>query len=121
MKKEMDKYYFDKEKFNKTIKLLKSIYKQLFIEMLDYKSDKVEEDYKEMEYYQLSPLIRVYYPQFSDNITLLNVSFSNTDETYIDTINTFLLTYKFFKENYKKEYDEEKYKDVDIESITFDE
>lgn len=120
MEKNVLKDLFNQKRYNDVISSLKYLYKNLYIEMLDYRKDKVEEEYKEMEYYQLSPMIRKYYPQFSDNITLLNVSLGNPNETYLDVINTLLSTYLFFKENYKLDYDEEKYKDVDVENLTFD-
>lgn len=119
MEKNVLKDLFNQKRYNDVISSLKYLYKNLYIEMLDYRKDKVEEEYKEMEYYQLSPMIRKYYPQFSDNITLLNVSLGNPNETYLDVINTLLSTYLFFKENYKLDYDEEKYKDVDVENLTF--
>lgn len=119
MEKNVLKDLFNQKRYNDVISSLKYLYKNLYIEMLDYRKDKVEEEYKEMEYYQLSPMIRKYYPQFSDNITLLNVSLGNPNETYLDVINTLLSTYLFFKENYKLDYDEEKYRDVDVENLTF--
>ena len=119
MEKNVLKDLFNQKRYNDVISSLKYLYKNLYIEMLDYRRDKVEEQYKEMEYYQLSPMIRKYYPQFSDNITLLNVSLGNPNETYLDVINTLLSTYLFFKENYKLDYDEEKYRDVDVENLTF--
>lgn len=119
MEKNVLKDLFNQKRYNDVISSLKYLYKNLYIEMLDYRRDKVEEEYKEMEYYQLSPMIRKYYPQFSDNITLLNVSLGNPNETYLDVINTLLSTYLFFKENYKLDYDEEKYRDVDVENLTF--
>lgn len=120
MEKNVLKDLFNQKRYNDVIDNLKVLFKDLYIDMLDYRKDKVEEEYKEMEYYQLSPMIRKYYPQFSDNITLLNVSLGNPNETYLDVINTLLSTYLFFKENYKLDYDEEKYKDTDVESLTFD-
>ena len=119
MEKNVLKDLFNQKRYNDVISSLKYLYKNLYIEMLDYRRDKVEEEYKEMEYYQLIPMITKYYPQFSDNITLLNVSLGNPNETYLDVINTLLSTYLFFKENYKLDYDEEKYRDVDVENLTF--
>ena len=120
MEKNILKDLFNQKRYNDVISSLKHLYKILYIEMLDYKKDKVDEEYSDYEYYQLSPMIRKYYPQFSDNITLLNVSLSNPNETYLDVINSLLSTYLFFKENYKLDYDEEKYKDVDVESLEID-
>ena len=84
--------------------------------MLNFKGTEVKEEYNEnSKYYELIPLIRKYYPQFSDNITLLDVSLSNVDESYLDNINDLLTTYLYFKDNYKLDYDKEKYKEYDIE------
>lgn len=119
MEQNILKDLFNQERYNDVIDTLKALFQDLYIDMLDFKKDRVEEEYKDLEYHQLSPMIRKYYPQFSDNITLLNVSFADPNETYLDVINTLLSTYLFFKENYKLDYDEEKYKDVDVENLTF--
>lgn len=112
---------FNQKRYNDVIDNLKILYKDLYIQMLDYRKSEmeIEEDYEQMEYFQLSPIIRKYYPQFSDNITLLNVSSANPNESYLDIINTLLSTYLYFKENYKLDYDKEKYRDVDVENLTF--
>ena len=92
---------FNQKRYDEVIENLKIIYVGLYNE--------------NSKYYELIPLIRKYYPQFSDNITLLDVSLSNINESYLDNINDLLTTYLYFKENYKLDYDKEKYKEYDIE------
>ena len=107
---------FSQKRYNEVIENLKIIYVGLYNEMLNFKGNEVKEEYNEnSKYYELIPLIRKYYPQFSDNITLLDVSLSNVNESYLDNINDLLTTYLYFKENYKLDYDKEKYKEYDIE------
>lgn len=117
MSKNSLKELFNQQRYNDVIKNLEYIFKDLYIEMLDFKNDKVKEDYKDLKYYELNSLIRKYYPQFSDNITLLDVSFSDVNQSYLNNINILLTTYLYFKENYKLDYNEEKYKDLDLDDV----
>ena len=84
---------FNQKRYTEVIENLKIIYVGLYNEMLNFKGTEVKEEYNEnSKYYELIPLIRKYYPQFSDNITLLDVSLSNINESYLDNINDLLTT-----------------------------
>ncbi len=117
MEKNLLKDLFNQQRYNDVINNLKYIFSDLYIEMLDFKSNMINENYKDLKYYELTPLIRKYYPQFSDNITLLDVSLSDVNQSYLDNINDLLTTYLYFKENYKLNYNKEKYKDVDVDDV----
>lgn len=109
---------FNQKRYNEVIENLKYIYVGLYTEMLDFRGSKVKEKYScDSKYYELTPLIRKYYPQFSDNITLLDVCLSDVKQSYLDNINDMLTTYLYFRENYKLDYDSEKYKDIDINDV----
>ena len=101
MENNMLKDLFNLQRYNEVIDMLRTLYSGLYVEMLDYKKDRVEEDYHELSYFQLSALISKYYPNFSNSINLLEFSSSNPELSYLDVINTLLSTYLNFKDSYK--------------------
>ena len=101
MENNMLKDLFNLQRYNEVIDILRILYSDLYVEMLDYKKDIVEEEYHELSYFQLSALICKYYPKFSNSINILEFSSSNPELSYLDVINTLLSTYLNFKDNYK--------------------
>ena len=103
MENNMLKDLFNLQRYNEVIDMLRTLYSGLYVEMLDYKKDRVEEEYHELSYFQLSALISKYYPKFSNSINLLEFSSSNPELSYLDVINTLLSTYLNFKDSYKND------------------
>ncbi len=77
-------------------------YVTLFKEMLDFKKNLVEEDYSNLTYDKLSKLITKYYPEFTDEITIINVATDDPTNTYDKVINTYIEIYEYLEKNYKK-------------------
>lgn len=90
---------FDQKKYNNVVLLLEKLFKKLFIEMLKYKSVKVDEN---LNYRQLAILIPDYYPNYiQDIITLTHVEYRE-ENTYLDVVYTMLSLYIFFENSYKE-------------------
>lgn len=76
-------------------------YVSLFKEMLNYKKDIVEEEYQNLTYDKLSKLITKYYPEYTDEITIINVATDDPSNTYDKVINTYIEIYEYLERNYK--------------------
>lgn len=76
-------------------------YVSLFKEMLDYKKDIVEEEYTSLTYDKLSKLITKYYPEYTDEITIINVAVDDPNNTYDKVINTYIEIYEYLERNYR--------------------
>lgn len=81
-------------------------YVELFKEMLSYKGDRVEEDYSKMTYDKLAKLITKYYPEYTDEITILSIATDDPSNTYDKVINTYIELYEYLERNYKNNTNE---------------
>lgn len=101
MEKNFIKDLFSQQRYNEVIEMLDSLYLDLYRTMLDYKQMDYSKNELTVDY--LSSLVRISYPQFSDNITHLDILGSEPEVTYLDRINALLSTYMLMKDNYKNE------------------
>lgn len=120
MEKDILKDLFNQKRYNEVIDLIKSLYCDLYEEMLKYKN--YEADYSSMDYTAKTALVRENYPQFLDNFIFLQSIASDPNNTYLDYINVLLSTYMFFKKEYKNTLNNTEYNnDEAIEFIDNDE
>lgn len=75
-------------------------YVELFKNMLTFKGDAVEEDFSNYTYDKLAHLIPKYYPQYTDEITILSVATEDLNNTYDKVINTYIQIYEYLERNY---------------------
>lgn len=97
----------DKQEYDEIIKILNILYLDLFTTMLDYKNESYENEENNFEY--LDALVRIAYPQFSQDLIHLSVLKNEPNHTYLDIINTSLSTYVHLKDMYKNSEFENKY------------
>ena len=75
--------------------------------MLDYKNESYENEENNFEY--LDALVRIAYPQFSQDLIHLSVLKNEPNHTYLDVIKTMLSTYVCLKKMYNDSAFEKKY------------
>ena len=75
--------------------------------MLDYKNESYVNGEHDFEY--LDSLVRISYPQFSQDLIHLSVVRNEPNYTYLDIINSLLSTYMHLKDMYKDSEFENKY------------
>ena len=95
------------QKYDEIINIINDLYLDLFKTMLDYKNEKYTNGENNFEY--LDALVRISYPQFSQNLIHLSVLRNEPGHTYLDIIDTFLSTYMHLKNMYKDVAFENKY------------
>ena len=98
---------FNKESYDEIIDMFNKLYLDLFRAMLDYKNESYVNEENNFEY--LDSLVRIVYPQFSQNLIHLSVLKNEPNHTYLDVINTLLSTYIHLKDMYKNAEFENKY------------
>ena len=100
---------FVQKRYNEVIELLQDIFRKLFVQMLDYKKDEIEEDYKDMDYNRMALVIAKYYPQYDMDIINLTHAEYREDNTYLDVINLMLSIYSYMQDTYTDDYEEIEY------------
>ena len=98
---------FNKQRYNEVIDILDDLYIDLFKDMLDYKNESYVNEENNFEY--LDSLVRITYPQFSQDLIYLSVVRNEPNYTYLDIINSLLSTYMHLKDMYKNSEFENKY------------
>lgn len=96
---------FVQKRYNEVIEILEGLYEDLFWEMLEYKN--VKREYEGYTFRRLAKIIPVEYPCFQEQITVLDSARTNTDNSYLDTINIMLSIYVRLKDTYKTAQEEE--------------
>lgn len=91
---------FVQKRYDEVIDMLKSLYCDLFVDMLTYKNIDFS-NYKKDNFYSMESFVKVNYPCFSDALTYVEATGSNPDNSYLDYINALLSTYILMKDNYK--------------------
>lgn len=98
---------FNRQRYNEVIDILDNLYIDLFKDMLDYKNESYVNEENNFEY--LDSLVRITYPQFSQDLIHLSVVRNEPNYTYLDIINSLLSTYMHLKDMYKNSEFENKY------------
>ena len=98
---------FNRQRYNEVIDILDNLYIDLFKDMLDYKNESYVNEENNFEY--LDSLVRITYPQFSQDLIYLSVVRNEPNYTYLDIINSLLSTYMHLKDMYKDSEFENKY------------
>ena len=98
---------FNRQRYNEVIDILDNLYIDLFKDMLDYKNESYVNEENNFEY--LDSLVRITYPQFSQDLIYLSVVRNKPNYTYLDIINSLLSTYMHLKDMYKNSEFENKY------------
>lgn len=98
---------FNQQRYDEVIEMLDNLYLDLFRTMLDYKNESYENEENNIQY--LDSLVRISYPQFSQDLIHLSVLRNEPNYTYLDRINALLSTYMHLKDMYKNTDFENKY------------
>ena len=98
---------FNRQRYNEVIDILDNLYIDLFKDMLDYKNESYVNEENNFEY--LDSLVRITYPQFSQDLIYISVVRNEPNYTYLDIINSLLSTYMHLKDMYKNSEFENKY------------
>lgn len=98
---------YNQQKYHEIIDMLNNIYLELFREMLDYKKESYENEENNFEY--LDSLVRIIYPQFSQDLIHLSALRNEPSYTYLEVIRELLYTYMHLKNMYKNSEFENKY------------
>ena len=102
MKKGYIKDLAKQKRYSEALHILRyEDYVSLFKEMLNFKKDVVEEEYQSLTYDKLSKLVTKYYPEYTDEITIINVATDDPNNTYDKVINTYIEIYEYLERNYK--------------------
>ena len=102
MKKGYIKDLTKQKRYSEALHILRyEDYVSLFKEMLNFKKDVVEEEYQSLTYDKLSKLVTKYYPEYTDEITIINVATDDPNNTYDKVINTYIEIYEYLERNYK--------------------
>ena len=97
----------DYEKYKEIINMITDLYLDLFRTMLNYKN--VSYSNEENNFEHLDCLVRMNYPQFSEDLMHLSISRSEPNHTYLDVIKTMLSTYVCLKKMYNNSALEKRY------------
>lgn len=107
MEKFFSKDYFEEKNYYEIKDMLKNLLLELFRTMLDYKN--VSYANEENNFEHLDALVRINYPQFSEDLIHLSVLRSAPHHTYLNIIKTMLSTYVHLKKMYKDSEFEKRY------------
>lgn len=98
---------FEQQDYDEIKDMLKDLLLDLFRTMLDYKN--VSYVNEENNFEHLDALVRIHYPQFSEDLVHLSVSKSEPHHTYLELIKEMLSTYICLKKMYNNSAFEKKY------------
>ena len=98
---------FEQQDYNDIKDMLNNLLLDLFRTMLDYKN--VSYVNEENNFEHLDALVRINYPQFSEDLIHLSVSRNEPNHTYLDVIKTMLSTYVYLKKMYNDSAFEKRY------------
>lgn len=98
---------FNQQNYDEIINMINKLYLDLFKTMLDYKNESYSNEENNLEY--LDSLVRIAYPQFSQNLIHISVLRNEPNHTYLEIIRTLLYTYIHLKDMYKDSEFENKY------------
>ena len=107
MEEKFSKDSFEQEDYDEIKGMLNDLLLDLFRTMLDYK--KVSYVNEENNFEHLDCLVRMNYPQFSEDLMHLSISRSEPNHTYLDVIKTMLSTYVSLKKMYNNSALEKRY------------
>ena len=98
---------FEQQDYDEIKNMLNNLLLDLFRTMLDYKNVSYVNEKNNFEY--LDSLVRINYPQFSEDLIHLSVSRNAPNHTYLDVIKTMLSTYVCLMKKYNDFAFEKKY------------
>ena len=98
---------FEQQDYNDIKDMLNNLLLDLFRTMLDYKN--VSYVNEENNFEHLDALVRINYPQFSEDLIHLSVSRNEPNHTYLDVIKTMLSMYVYLKKMYNDSAFEKRY------------
>lgn len=107
MKEEYLEDSLEQENYNQIIKMLEDLLLDLFKEMLDYKNISYVNEENNFDY--LDALIRINYPQFSENLIHISVLRNEPGHTHLTSIREILSAYIYLKKMYNNSELETKY------------
>ena len=107
MEEKFSKDSFEQEDYDEIKVMLNGLLLDLFRTMLDYKN--VSYVNEENNFEHLDALVRINYPQFSEDLIHLSVSRNEPNHTYLCVIKTMLSTYVYLKKMYNDSAFEKKY------------
>lgn len=107
MEEKISKDSFEQKDYNEIKDLLNELLLDLFRTMLDYKNVSYMNEENNFEY--LDALVRINYPQFSEDLIHLSTSRNEPNHTCLDIIKTMLSTYVYLKKMYNNSAFEKKY------------
>ena len=107
MEEKFSKDSFEQEDYDEIKGMLNDLLLDLFRTMLDYKN--VSYVNEENNFEHLDCLVRMNYPQFSEDLMHLSISRSEPNHTYLDVIKTMLSTYVSLKKMYNNSALEKRY------------
>lgn len=107
MEEKFSKDSFEQEDYDEIKGMLNELLLDLFRTMLDYKN--VSYVNEENNFEHLDCLVRMNYPQFSEDLMHLSISRSEPNHTYLDVIKTMLSTYVSLKKMYNNSALEKRY------------
>lgn len=107
MEEKFSKDSFEQEDYDEIKVMLNGLLLDLFRTMLDYKN--VSYVNEENNFEHLDCLVRMNYPQFSEDLMHLSISRSEPNHTYLDVIKTMLSTYVSLKKMYNNSALEKRY------------
>lgn len=107
MEEKFSKDSFEQEDYDEIKGMLNDLLLDLFRTMLDYKN--VSYVNEENNFEHLDCLVRMNYPQFSEDLMHLSISRSEPNHTYLDVIKTMLSTYVSLKKMYNNSELEKRY------------
>ena len=107
MEEKNSKDSFEQEDYDEIKVMLNGLLLDLFRTMLDYKN--VSYVNEENNFEHLDCLVRMNYPQFSEDLMHLSISRSEPNHTYLDVIKTMLSTYVSLKKMYNNSALEKRY------------
>lgn len=82
---------FNQQNYDEIINMINKLYLDLFKTMLDCKNESYSNEENNFEY--LDSLVRITYPQFSQNLIHISVLRNEPNHTYLEIIRTLLYTY----------------------------
>lgn len=95
---------FSKKKYDELMENFYALYEGLYLKMLDsvtFKLKEEDKDYENDSYFKLSAKALHYYPGLSHSFNKIGVAFSNSDMTYLESINVLITEYMNIEEKYK--------------------
>lgn len=112
MEENFSKNSSEQQDYNEIKDMLSNLLLDLFKTMLDYKNIQYVGEENNFEY--LDALVRINYPQFSENLIHLSVSRNEPNHSHLDIIKTMLSTYACLNKLYSDSEFEKRYLECNL-------